>query len=163
MNETLEPLFATAENLARADDYEGALDVASRLIAQYPDEIKPWDLRGYIHARKGDYHNAIDDLSRAIEINPMEPRFFVNRGRYHLKIGQYPKAVEDFTKTLELCDHYRDDYYREEAHFMRAEAHLKLGRVEDARADLQHVRDNFTTWTDMLRSKETMLDECARK
>jgi tetratricopeptide (TPR) repeat protein len=160
MSENLESLITKAEELARAEDYEGALAIASKLIAQHPEEMKVWSLRSYIHARKRDCQTAVEDVSRAIEINSMEPALFFDRGRYHLTLRQFAEAAKDFTRALELCDRHHNDYYRESAHFMRAEAYLKLGRINEARADLKHVRDDFAVWIDLPRSKQAILDEC---
>ncbi len=161
MNLQLGRLLENITELARKDDHDGALRLAEKIIRDYPGESQVWIKRAYVYARDGDYRRAVDDASRAIELNSMEPDYFYTRGRYYLALSEYSKAVVDFTTTLELCEHYQDDYYREPAHFMRAEARLKLGRVEEARADLRHVRDDFTTWVDVLRSKQAMLDECA--
>jgi len=160
MNETLESSIAKAEELARADNYEDALAIASGLIAQRPDEMKVWSVRSYIHARKHDYQSAIQDVSRAIEINSVEPALFFDRGRYYLALRAFSEAATDFTRVLDLCDRHRNNYYRESAYFMRAEAHLKLGRIDETRADLKHVRDDFTIWIDLPRSKQAILEEC---
>lgn len=163
MNMQLDQLIEKITALAGKDEHECALRIAQEVIRDYPGESQVWIKRGYVYARAGDYRRAIEDVSRAIELNSMEPDYFYTRGRYYVAFSEYSIAAEDFTKTLELCDHYRNDYYRQPAHFMRAEAYLQLGRVEEARVDLQYVRDDFTTWTDSLRSKQAMLEECARR
>ena len=43
---------------------------------------------------------------------------------------------------------------------MRAEAYVKLKRYDDARNDCHHVSDDFSTFTDSLRSKKDVLDDC---
>jgi hypothetical protein len=77
-----------------------------------------------------------------------------------LKLAHYCKALDDFTQGLVLCDQLRSAYYRQALQFFRAEVFLKLGRKNEARADLAQLPDNFTLWTTKLRTKEALLAEC---
>jgi len=156
----LEKSIARAEFLARAGQQEAAMKLACELVEQHPDHMKTWSLRAYLYARIGRNEDAIADLTHAIEINAMEPHLFYDRGLKYLAQGHFQPAVDDFTMGLVLCDHYKNDYYREPLYFLRADGLLKLGKKRDALRDLEHVRADFSSWTYKLRTKAELLAEC---
>ena len=160
MNPDLDGLIGRADTLAKDGRYEEALSLATDLVQRYPDEMKVWSMRAYLYTCKDDYERAIADLSQAIGLNPAEPVLFYDRGRYQSRLGLFEAAADDFGKGLALCDHYRDDYYRESLHFFRAEALIELGRKREALEDLSHVRDDLRTWTFKLRTKSELLAQC---
>src|SRR5205085_4016043 len=136
------------------------------LIEQYPYELKVCSLRGYLHGRNRNYAAAVADLTRAIEISTNDQAtlesetaaltaagLFFNRGVDRYALGDHRAAINDFTKAFELCDRHKRDDYRETLHFWRAETFLRLGMKREALADLSHVPDNFSFWTDRLRTK----------
>lgn len=160
MSNSIDDLIARADGLSRAKDRNGAMALANELVSQYPNEMKVWSLRAHLHALNHHYSEAVADLTRAIEINNMEPDFFFNRGSYSFRLGDNQSAIDDFTKGLALCDYHKDDYYRETLYFWRAETLLRLGRKQEAVADLSHIREDFSFWTDRLRTKADLLAEC---
>jgi tetratricopeptide (TPR) repeat protein len=161
MEFTLEEAIARTNELARSRKLEDAFSIAADLLKRFPNEMRVWLLRGYLHSLTGEYSAATADLSRAIELNSMEPHLFYSRGTYLFQMGDDTSAIEDFTKALELCDYYKDDYYREELHFWRAEASLRTGRKLDALKDLASVRSDFVSWTYALRTKGDLLSDAA--
>jgi tetratricopeptide (TPR) repeat protein len=160
MSSSLESLILKAKQFARSGDNQKALSLADELVGRYPNEMEAWSLRGHLHARNHNYQEALADVTRAIDANPFEPSLFFDRGRYELVVGKEESAVTDFSKGLELCDHHKDDYYRESLYFFRAEAFLRLGRKHEALEDLVRVRDDFKTWIDKVRTKADLLADC---
>ena len=100
------------------------------------------------------------DLTRAIELDSREPHLFYTRGRNRFQLGDNAAAVEDFVSGLELSDQLKNDYYREELHFWRAEALIRLGKMDETLQDLSHVRDDHRAWTYQLRTKRDLLRDC---
>ncbi len=160
MTPELENAIASAQAMARADNTAGAMAVAESLLAEHPDEMEVWLLRGYLHELNADYSEAKSALSRAIELNGSEPHLFYNRGRFSYHLGELREAVQDFSKALELCDFYNNDYYRQELYFWRAETLVKLGRKQEALNDLSQVDADFSSWTDHLQTKQELLAAC---
>jgi len=160
MIETMRDLISRAEELAKAGQYDEAMSLATDLVDRYPGEMEVWSLRAYLHGRSRNYKDAIADVTRAIEINPVEPVLFFDRGSDALAMGDDEAAVSDFTRGLELCDHYNNDYYRESLHFLRAEALVRLGKKEEALADLMYVREDLKSWTYKLRTKADLVADC---
>lgn len=153
-------LIAKAKELARKDDNQSAMSLANDLIEKFPNEVRVWSLRGYLHGRNSNHIEAVSDLTRAIDINSVDPYLFFSRGVDRFELGDYQLAVDDFTRGLDLCDRNKNDDYRETLLFWRAEALLKLGRKGNALADLAHVRDGFSFWTYKLRTKADLLADC---
>ena len=122
--------------------------------------MQVWLLRGYLHERTDNHVAATADLTHAIELDSREPHLFYTRGRNRFQLGDNAGAIEDFDSGLELCDRLENDYYREELHFWRAEALIRLGRTEEALQNLSHVRDDHRAWTYQLRTKLDLLRDC---
>jgi tetratricopeptide (TPR) repeat protein len=160
MDATLEREILRAKELVRSGDADGAVQLADELIGAHPEAMQVWLLRGYLHERTDNHVAAAADLTRAIELNSGEPHLFYTRGRYRFQLGDDAGAVEDFDLGLELCDRLANDYYREEAHFWRAEALIRLGKIQEALQDLSRVNDDYRTWTHQLRTKRDLLKDC---
>ena len=112
--------------LARADKYEEALQRLDALLTKHPAEPAVWSLRGYTNNSKGDLLSAVSDLTECIKFRRNEPDDFFTRGRILFKAGRLEEAIVDFTRVLQLCDDHRSDYYRQAAHFFRADAYVRL-------------------------------------
>jgi tetratricopeptide (TPR) repeat protein len=152
-------MIARAEVLAKTDE-AGALALADQIAAQYPDDFRVWSLLAYLRALRSDYEAAVSALSRAIDLEQREPCLFFDRGRYELQLGNWVAAERDLSTGLELCDFHQDDYYRQTLHFFRAEARIRLGRNQDALADLGRVEEGFKFWTYRLATKAMLVAEC---
>jgi tetratricopeptide (TPR) repeat protein len=163
MDLDLRQAISKAEEQASSGHIEEALSIASELVLQHPGEIRAWSLRAHLQALMGDVAAAVSDVSNAIILNPAEPSLFFDRGRQRMRMADVDGAIEDFSKALELCDFHDNNYYRETLLFMRAEALAKLGRANDALADLAHVRDDFRIYTTKLRSRDDIVAECIDK
>ena len=149
------------EKLVQSEHLSEAWDRLDKLIADKPqDEALIWATRAYIHSREGDNEAAITDLNRSILLFNAEPHPYYARGIIYLQIGEVSLAVGDFSKVIELCNHYKSDYYKESAYFLRADAYVRLKEFKKALEDCAHVSDGFQTWTDRLRTKESILAEC---
>lgn len=160
MSSTLDSRIKKIEARVRADDPD-ALAQASKLVEQYPNEVKTWSLRAYVQGRAGNWVESIEDLSHAIDITPSESSLFFDRGRYYAKLGDYQRAIDDFSRGLAACDQHSNDYYRESLHFLRADAYLKLGNKAEALEDLKGVREDFSLWTNELCTKQGLLAQCS--
>lgn len=148
------------ELMLKEKKYDKARESLDTLIDKNPNEYKLWRKRAYVFEIDQDYKNATKYISKAINIHPSEPDYFYNRGRYLFILSNYNSAIEDFTKAIKLCDKYESDYYREPSYFMRAESYLRLKMYDKAQDDCNHLRDGYSAWTDSLRSKEDILNEC---
>jgi tetratricopeptide (TPR) repeat protein len=163
MPEKLDERISRVKELIKNKDGEKAMSLASELVMQYSNEAQVWALRGHIHALNSEYTEAASDLTQAININPHEIYYFYSRGRYRFAIHDNRSAVDDFTNGLNLSDLHQKDDLREELHFWRAETLLRLGKKTEALSDLEHVpEDDYTSWTDRLRTKTQLEEDCEK-
>ncbi len=160
MTQNVHDLIAYAKELARSREEDKAMALANDLIAKYPEEMKVWNLRGYLYSRKNECKLALADYTKAISIYPEHGLYFA-RGTVNFDLGDDRAAVEDFTNALAYYNS-DDESYRWHLYFCRAEALLRMGRKEEALFDLEHVRDGFNRWTYKLRSKEDLIADCKK-
>ena len=146
---------------AMADNYDEALRSLDVLTETFPMETELWCTRAYVNGRQGNREAAVDAWSKAIELCDKEPHYYLGRGANYFRLKQFESAIADFTRVIELCDFYNSDYYREAAYLFRADAHLRLGQSDKAKADCMHVHSGRPTMTDKLRTKADILAECA--
>jgi tetratricopeptide (TPR) repeat protein len=149
------------KDLIQVDNNTKALELLDALSVRYPHEARIWVLRASLSGSQRDRERAIADWTKVIELCDKEPHYFYMRGIELFGLGQYRNAIPDFTQVIALCDVYDSDYYRGPAYFFRADAHLRLGEIEEAKSDCLHVRDDMSTWTDKIRTKADILAECS--
>jgi tetratricopeptide (TPR) repeat protein len=149
--------------LARAEKYREAEEILRELLERYPREAQIHAAAAYVRNFEGRTLEAIAEMSEAIRINPDEPAFYFTRGRWNVVSERYAEAIEDLSETIRLSAHYQNEYYAESAYFFRAEAFLRGGDFERARADCAHVRAGFRLWVRSLRTREEILAECERE
>jgi tetratricopeptide (TPR) repeat protein len=152
-------LIEKARSLARSGKYEDAEQILHELRALHPQEAEILAACAFVCSQRGDTEAAIAAASEAIAIRPNEPAYFFTRGRHHFSSRRYIEAVDDFSDTIRLCQFHNNNYYEMTAYFFRADAFLRLGDIERARADCAHVSPGFHIWTDSLRTKEDLLIE----
>jgi tetratricopeptide (TPR) repeat protein len=149
-----------SKELARVGDSVAALDLASKLVTDYPDDIEAWLLRAYVHELNESFAEAESDLTRAMATNALEPHVFFTRGRMRYQLGRYHEAGGDFQEGLRLCDFHRNDYYRSELYFWRGAVYLELGDKKAALDVLTLLPDDFVSFIERVLSKQDMLDRC---
>ena len=159
MDSTLDTKIKAIKEQFRAGNPD-TLTQASKLVKEYPDEVRVWMLRAHIHGMNRSYNNAIADYTRAIDLCPTEPALFFHRGIEYSTIGDYQRTIDDCSRGLAACDLHSNDYYREALHFHRADAYLKLGNKEAALEDLKNVEDDFSWWINDFCSKQELLAQC---
>jgi tetratricopeptide (TPR) repeat protein len=162
MNNSLEAILRESEQLCRQKAHTQALKILDEVLESEPQCYQAWAKRAYVHDAMGDLRNALEDISRTITICALEPAYYDKRGRYLFRLQRYWDAVADFTRVIELCDFHKSDYYRCPAYFARADAYIRLGEYEKASIDLASVPAGHRAWTDRLRTKQQLLEECQR-
>jgi tetratricopeptide (TPR) repeat protein len=149
-----------SKQLAQAGDLVGALDLASKLVTDYPVEIEAWLQRAYVHELNESFAEAESDLTQALAANALEPHLFYSRGRMRYHLGRYSEAGRDFQEGLKLCDIHHNDYYRSELYFWRGAVYLELGDKQAAFDILKLLPDDFVSCIEQVLSKQDMLARC---
>jgi tetratricopeptide (TPR) repeat protein len=152
--------FEQALKFSDGKNYLDALRLYSDLIEKYPTDPKGYRKRSHLYAKMELWEEAAQDIGHALSFGPKEPCDFFTRGRMYLRMNKAKQAYEDLTKTIELGNCYDDHYYTEMAHFFRAECLLRLGRLSEALADCEHVREDMKTFIyPSVRSKADIVRE----
>lgn len=159
MSDLLESLIDDIRDSVHAKD-PTALERATRLAEEYPDEPKVWSLLAYARDSNEDLDGAVLAMNRMMEIAPSEPAVFDTRGRYELQRGNLEAALADFNRGIELSKQLQYEYYLEDLYFLRAEVLVRLGRKAEARADLAYVSDDYDDWLPERRTKANILADC---
>lgn len=134
-----------ASKLFAAGKHAQAIDLYSAVIATDPEEPTAYRERARCHYRMGQLDEALADLSRAIELAP-SPGTYFTRGRYCLEASRFHDACADFSNVLELERGREERPFFEAAAFFRAEAHVNLGRFEEALRDCMEIREDFSLY-----------------
>jgi tetratricopeptide (TPR) repeat protein len=108
----------------------------------------------------GDCETALDEMSKAISLDTEEPDFYFTRGRILFGLERFKDAVIDFTKVIATGLADKNGYYLEAAYLHRADAYIRLGDFKQAKADCLYIKDKTRLWTDCLRTKADLLNEC---
>lgn len=138
-----------------------ALDDAKKLTEQYPSESNAWRALAYAHEVEKNYTGAIQALTRGIQCDPEQALVHFDRGQTNFYMSNWDDAVADFSRALVLCDKQSIDFFRQELHFMRAEALIQLGKLADALLDLAHLPEDYEFITTDWRTKAELLALCA--
>ena len=85
--------------------------------------------------QEGEFEEAVTRLEAVVELDPdlLKAQFYL--GASYLLTGEAPKAINSLTRAVDSGD----PTYSEWALFYRGKAHLRLGDLDSALADLQAV------------------------
>ncbi|HLV60918.1 MAG TPA: tetratricopeptide repeat protein [Fredinandcohnia sp.] len=127
-------LFALAMAKERAGHPEGAVEVASRILEEDPDDAAALNFVGYLLADHGlRLEEARRLLMRAVELEPDEPAYLDSLGWCELQLGNLASAEPYLLRAAELLP---DD--PEILHHL-AELYFRSGRIELAIATWQRA------------------------
>lgn len=160
---SLDKRIEVIRRLARQDK-KAALDSLQELLAKHPDDRRLWSLQASIHARSKIYNAAIKSIDRAISLSHtprQKAAYFYQRGRYNLQNNDAVSAISDFGEALENDDQI-DPTFAQEVYFHRAESFIRLGKKQEALADVSNIQDNYETWTFKLRKKSDLIADCKK-
>jgi tetratricopeptide (TPR) repeat protein len=121
--------------------YADAIRVLEPLTADilYSTPENAWGNLGWAYLEKGDLDRAITALERSVAAQPLFCVGNFRLGMAHEKKAQWATALEAYTRALETdqpaCRALQDGYLG------RGRVLEKLGRADDARADLERCRD----------------------
>jgi tetratricopeptide (TPR) repeat protein len=131
----LDPSFVSALNTLgvvymRHGDLQRAVDVLAFVAQREPDN--PRVLANYAQALRdvGRAPEADALQQRLAKLEPYPPFYFFNRGQAALRAGNLVDAREDFKRELDRSPDYH------EFHYWLAIADFGLGRIDEARAEL---------------------------
>lgn len=126
-------LAAAAHTVALTSGDDRALAVAHTVLAMLA--AVDGEARGHAthHLRALHHAERAGDLLQAIRVR-------VNRGSHHIAEGDYALGLAELDVALDLADRAGFAVFRAQAHHSRGEALRRLGRLDEARCELEASR-----------------------
>jgi tetratricopeptide (TPR) repeat protein len=87
----------------------------------------------------GEPHLALADRDKVVSLCPQEAGAFMARADDHLRLGNFAAAADD----LDRAEKLDNAHYWPLIPFLRALCRARIGRVEEAQADLARVPDDY--------------------
>lgn len=135
--------------LQREGDLAGALREFDRAVKLAPDSAFARYNRGLVQRGLGDCRAALADFDRALELRPDFFNALYQRGNCLQALGEYGRAVDDYGRAIALPGRIDGRFL---AHFGRADALRRLGRLDEAYGEYTRVSE-LRTDTTALRSR----------
>ena len=115
-------------------DYEKAKEFYDQALTLDPQNARARGNRGLVKAASGDYPGAVADYNKVLEIDPQyNAKTYHNLGVAKAAQKDYLGALADYDEVLWL------DPQNARAYNNHAAANLSLGRINEAREDLQQA------------------------
>jgi tetratricopeptide (TPR) repeat protein len=153
-------------SLCHERKYENAIQEAENLIKpRRTHKQKAFGLRmlAYILDHQKQKAEAANLLLKAVKWHPGDRAIHSSLIRRLIDCRRYPEAIQFAEKLIKLDRNRRWRPYTDLACFHKAYAMYKLGKLDEAEAELRHVVDEGNIWIDgHLATKPSLLGEIAR-
>lgn len=129
-------------------DFDAALADAQKTIELAPEKPQSYEARGYAYLALQRPVEALADFDRAISLGPVRASLLRGRGLAHMISAAFEQAQADFSRAIAIEGAAADYHWR-------SVAFEKIGDMEKARLDLEHVLNaakprTFRQWQDRL-------------
>lgn len=128
--------YATKTNLA------AAAQSATRALQRWPADQSVVSTALQIYLNSGSYTNALSLVDGMLRQNPEDPASLINKGFVCIQLGKFQEAIGPLTRVLNLATN--DQATLDNARFNRAVANLRAGKLDDAQADYEALRQLYT-------------------
>lgn len=163
--EAIQAMLQKGIQLQENGEYEAAIDVFDKILADYPNDILAYNARGAVYTALANYQKALDDFTRAIELEPTFAPAYYNRGRVYGLMKKYDEAFVDLEKSIAISPHefgYRANgniglIYHQLGEYDKAlEAFGEAIAFTDTKADTYYLRGETYT---ALKNYEAAIDD----
>ena len=116
-----------AEALAAKGNYEKAINVLNRKIAQKPDDYYLYQTKGNIFAVAEKYDSAIANYDIVIEMNPKYARTYIYEGEIYEALGKKEEAIKKYVVATYLFarNNFEDEAYELEKRILSLDPNNK--------------------------------------
>ena len=122
-----------AEELTKANDWQGLLALCRRWTQAEPGNYIAWYLLGVAYGNLGRYREAVEAYREALRLEPDDASAWFKLGFAYKKLGRYREAIEAYREALRLKPEYAQVW------FNLGYAYEKLGRYREAIEAYQEV------------------------
>lgn len=114
--------------------FDAAAEAFSRRIRLVPNDAAAHHELGDIYFRQGRDTEALAEFTVAVMLDPQAARSHAAAAQIHMRQARYAEAIDAATRALGLDARHR------EARYARATALMRMGRTDEARRELDVVR-----------------------
>lgn len=133
-------LYAKGVCKSMTGDFEGGYDLILESLELNPTYDEAWKERSRVAGQMGRMDDALLSIEEALSLNPEFDQGWVERGEILLKVGNPEASQASFEMALRCLESARTDTIGGlSTTLRRGEVLLRLGRFEEALADLESV------------------------
>ena len=99
-----------AIRLHQAGNFQEAMTIYERVLANKPDHADALHLLGVAAHQTGQHETAVQLIQKAIKVSPKIPMFYYNLGAACHALDNYETAIQHYQKALSLDPAYADVY-----------------------------------------------------
>jgi lipoprotein NlpI len=128
-------LLKAAQEAARAEKWDEAIALATKLIAAEPKNKTGYFFRAQVHESAGKFKEAVADFTKVLELDEKDARVYHLRGGAHFKAGNIAVSIADFDKYIELVPQAKV------SHWQRGISLYYAGRYDDGAKQFEGYQD----------------------
>jgi len=113
-------LFTKADGAMTAKDYEEAIKLLQKMLANDPKDFQAWTQLGNVHLLQSKYADAENDYLRAIDLHTDYFLALLNLGRAEIGLQRYDVAADVLNRAVKLKPKSAD------ANYLLGESYLQL-------------------------------------
>jgi tetratricopeptide (TPR) repeat protein len=139
-----------------------ALELCEQYVREHPDDPNGLFSRFQVLEGLGENERALADIDRVLELDPNSGGYSA-RGAFFRGIGDYQGAIGDLTRAREYDE---EEWKGSFDPHLRADCYARLGRLQEALADCEHIAEDH--WTPGLMglpagNKQEFIEEIKRR
>jgi tetratricopeptide (TPR) repeat protein len=125
--------------LCAAQRHDDALKLCGEFIAEHKDHPHGYHMRAVVRVLMGEPHLALSDRDKVVSLCPREPGAYMARADDQMRRGDFAAAAAD----LDRAEKLDDGHYWPMIPLLRAQCRARVGRFDEAMADLARVPDDY--------------------
>ncbi len=133
LDEKLDDLFTQAQFKCMEGDFEGGIAIFSEILEQAPDTVKAYQARAVCYFKQDNATLALQDIETALGKEPENAKLLYQKAAILLKSEKPDDALKTVNKAIEK-DSVSPLFY-----FLRSTVYEKLGKEENANADMSYA------------------------
>ncbi len=135
----------------KSKSFSEAMGLLRQAATSDPAQPLPFQYMGALFVTMARYEDGVKAFGKAIRLNDNDPDVYQGQGTCYLGMNLFSEAVDAFQKAADLSDAVQ---YQ----IMLAQAYMKAGRKEDARACLKKAADKYPDMGDVIHRFLSELD-----
>lgn len=100
-DDAIDQLMEQAVSRRNQYDFNGALEILDRVIAQKPDYAEAWNQRATVYFHQGEYEKSLWDVAKTLELEPRHFGSMAGRAVIRLFQGKPALARQNLLQALE--------------------------------------------------------------